>query len=126
MAGIDRFWKGFEEGYEVAREGILYAAELAEDASKRAGTRLKIFTKKRQIERNYASLGKTVYGLYKEKKKNIIGTSKVKAAFKEIKTLEDDILKLLKKLEKEEAKAVAKPAKKKRPAKAGKAKKKRT
>ena len=119
MVDVDRFWKGFEEGYAVAREGLLYAAGLAEDASMRAGIRLKIFTKKRQVERNFTSLGKIIYGLHKEKKENIISASKVKAALKEIDTLETAIRKLLEKLEKEESKQLATKRKKK----PGKAKK---
>jgi|GEM_PF-1785616 len=111
MVDVDRFWKGFEEGYEVAREGVLYAAELAEDASVRAGVRLKIFTKKRRLERSFALLGKTVYNLHKEKKDNVMASAKVKSGLKEIKSLEADILKMLKRLEKESAE---KPAKKKR------------
>jgi hypothetical protein len=113
MVDADRFWKGFEEGYAVAREGLLYAAELAEDASMRAGIRLKIFTKKRQIERNCALLGKIIYGLHKEKKENIIGAPKVKTILKEIKTLETEMLKLLEKLEKEESEQVKKKSRKK-------------
>jgi hypothetical protein len=119
MVDVDRFWKGFEEGYAVAREGLSYAAGLAEDASMRAGIRLKIFTKKRQVERNFTSLGKIIYGLRKEKKENIINASKVKAVLKEIDVLETEIRKLLEKLEKEESRQPAKRSRKK----PGKAKK---
>ena len=72
------------------------AAELAEDASVRAGIRLKIFKKKRQLERSFALLGKTVHGLHTEKKDNVMASPKVKSGLKEIKALEADILKMLK------------------------------
>jgi len=122
MVDVDRFWKGFEEGYEVAREGVLYAAELAEDASVRAGMRLKIFTKKRQLERGFAILGKTVYELHTGKKADVMAAPKVKSGLKEIKTLEAEILKMLKRLETE---GVEKPAQKKRGAGKTKGKKAR-
>lgn len=123
MVDVDRFWKGFEEGYEVAREGVRYAAGLAEDASVRAGIRLKIFTKKRQLERSFTLLGKTVNSLHKEKRVNVMASPKVKSGLKEIKTLEAEILKMLKKLEKE---STEKPARKKRAAKTTKPRRKTT
>ena len=123
MVDVDRFWKGFEEGYEVAREGVRYAAGLAEDASVRAGIRLKIFTRKRQLERGFTLLGKTVYSLHKEKKVNVMASPKVKSGLKEIKTLEAEILKLLKRLEKE---STEKPAKKKRAAGSKKPRRRKT
>lgn len=100
MVDMDRFWKGFEEGYEVAKEGILYAAELAEGASARARVKMKIFAKKRRMERYYAALGMAVYEMSKAGKANPLEKPDVKANIRQIEKLEADILNLLKDLEK--------------------------
>jgi hypothetical protein len=67
MANIDDIKKTLEEGVSIAREGVAYAAERAEDLSRAAALRLRIFALRRRIERYYTELGETVHGLSRKK-----------------------------------------------------------
>jgi len=65
MGLLDGFLKGFEEGYDLAKDGVSFAAEKAEDMSYSARVKLRIFGLKRKIDRSYTTLGRAVYTLFK-------------------------------------------------------------
>jgi hypothetical protein len=93
MAKMDDIKKTFEQGVSIAREGVAYAAERAEDLSLAAALRLRIFGLRRRIERHYAELGAAVYFLL-DKKADVSADAAVKKHVKNIKGLEAEVDKL--------------------------------
>ena len=93
MAKMDDFKKTLEQGVNLAREGVAYAAERAEDLSHAAALRLRIFGLRRRIERHYAELGAAVYYLL-AKKADVGADASVKKHVKNIKALEAEVNKL--------------------------------
>jgi hypothetical protein len=93
MAKMDNIKKTLEEGVSIAREGVAYAAERAEDLSLAAALRLRIFGLRRRIERHYAELGAAVYFLL-DKKADVSADAAVKKHVKDIKSLEAEVNKL--------------------------------
>ena len=93
MAKMDDFKKTLEQGVSLAREGVAYAAERAEDLSHAAALRLRIFGLRRRIERHYAELGAAVYYLL-AKKADVGADASVKKHVKNIKALEAEVNKL--------------------------------
>jgi hypothetical protein len=90
MAKMDDIKKTFEQGVSIAREGVAYAAERAEDLSLAAALRLRIFGLRRRIERHYAELGAAVYFLL-DKKADVSADAAVKKHVKDVKALEADV-----------------------------------
>jgi hypothetical protein len=93
MAKMDDIKKTLEQGVSIAREGVAYAAERAEDLSLAAALRLRIFGLRRRIERYYAELGAAAYFLL-EKKADVSTDAAVKKHVKNIKALEAEVNKL--------------------------------
>lgn len=93
MAKMDDFKKTLEQGFSIAREGVAYAAERAEDLSLAAALRLRIFGLRRRIERHYAELGAAVYYLL-GKKADVSADASVKKHVKNIKALEAEVNRL--------------------------------
>lgn len=61
MSRVNDWKKTLDEGMDLAREGIAFVAEKAEDASRIAALRLKIFGLQRRMERYYAELGQIAF-----------------------------------------------------------------
>lgn len=99
MGLLDGFLKGFEEGYDLAKEGVSFAAEKAEDMSYSARVKLRIFGLKRKIDRNYTTLGRSVYTLFKAGEDKPLDNEKVGKLLGDIAAMEEEILALLKELE---------------------------
>ncbi len=98
MASMDDIKKTLDEGLTIARNGVTYLAERAEDASRIAGLRVRIFSLRRRIEETYAELGEAVYG--KAGAKGDVWTDPaVKKAVKEIAELEGKVNELFAKLD---------------------------
>jgi len=93
MAKMDDIKKTFEQGVSIAREGVAYAAERAEDLSLAAALRLRIFGLRRRIERHYAELGAAAYFLL-DRKADVSADAAVKKHVKDIKALEAEVNKL--------------------------------
>jgi len=93
MAKIDDIKKTLGEGVNIAREGVAYAAERAEDLSLAAALRLRIFGLRRRIERHYAELGAATYYLL-QKNADVSADAAVKKHVKNIKALEAEVNKL--------------------------------
>lgn len=99
MGLLDGFLKGFEEGYDLAKDGVSYAAEKAEDMSYSARVKLRIFGMKRKIDRSYTTLGRAVYTLFKAGEDKPLDNEKVGKLLGDIAAMEEEILALLKELE---------------------------
>jgi hypothetical protein len=115
MVQMDDIKKTFEKGVSVAKEGVTYAAARAEDLSRAAALRLRIFAHRRRIERLFAELGERAYKLSLAKA-DVGANAAVKRHVKKIGTLEREVDKLFKELEKLSRKgggARRQPAKKK-------------
>ncbi len=114
MVQMDDIKKTFEKGVSIAKEGVTYAAARAEDLSRAAALRLRIFAHRRRIERLFAELGERAYKLSLAKA-DVGADAAVKRRVKKIGTLERDVDKLFKELEKLSRKGGARrrPAKKK-------------
>jgi hypothetical protein len=97
MAKMDDIKKTLEEGVSIAREGVAYAAERAEDLSLAAALRLRIFGLRRRVERHYAELGAAVYYLL-DKKADVSADASVKKHVKNIKALEAEVNELFARL----------------------------
>lgn len=97
MAKMDDIKKTLEQGVSIAREGVAYAAERAEDLSLAAALRLRIFGLRRRIERHYAELGAAAYFLL-DKKADVSADAAVKKHVKDIKSLEAEVNKLFSQL----------------------------
>lgn len=114
MVQMDDIKKTFEKGVSIAKEGVTYAAARAEDLSRAAALRLRIFGHRRRIERLFAELGERAYKLSLAKA-DVGADAAVKRRVKKIGALERDVDKLFKELEKLSRKGGARrrPAKKK-------------
>ncbi len=114
MVQMDDIKKTFEKGVSIAKEGVTYAAARAEDLSRAAALRLRIFAHRRRIERLFAELGERAYNLSLAKA-DVGADAAVKRHVKKIGALERDVDKLFKELEKLSRKGGARrrPAKKK-------------
>lgn len=99
MGLLDGFLKGFEEGYDLAKEGVTFAAEKAEDMSYAARIKLRIFGLKRKIDRNYTTLGRSIYTLFKTGEPKPMDNEKVGKLLADTAALEEEVLALLKELE---------------------------
>ena len=99
MGLLDGFLKGFEEGYDLAKDGVTFAAEKAEDMSYSARIKLRIFGLKRKIDRSYTTLGRSVYTLFKTGEDKPLDNEKVGKLLSEIAATEEEIIALLKELE---------------------------
>ena len=93
MAKMDDIKKTLEQGVSIAKEGVAYAAERAEDLSLAAALRLRIFGLRRRVERHYAELGAAVYYLL-DKKADVSADASVKKHVKDIKALEAEVNRL--------------------------------
>ena len=113
MVQMDDIKKTFEKGVSIAKEGVTYAAARAEDLSRAAALRLRIFAHRRRIERLFAELGERAYKLSLAKA-DVGADAAVKRRVKKIGALERDVDKLFKELEKLSRKGGARrrPAKK--------------
>ena len=114
MVQMDDIKKTFEKGVSIAKESVTYAAARAEDLSRAAALRLRIFAHRRRIERLFAELGERAYNLSLAKA-DVGADAAVKRHVKKIGALERDVDKLFKELEKLSRKGGARrrPAKKK-------------
>jgi hypothetical protein len=99
MGLLDGFLKGFEEGYEMAKDGVTFAAEKAEDMSYAARLKLRIFGLKRKIDRYHMTLGRSVYTLFKAGEDKPLDNDKVGKLLGDIAATEEEVLTLLKELE---------------------------
>ncbi|UCH77541.1 MAG: hypothetical protein JSU81_07320 [Candidatus Coatesbacteria bacterium] len=90
MATMDDLKKTVEEGVSLAREGVAYAVERAEDLSLHAAVRVRIFALRRRLERAYAELGENVYRL-RSRGAEALADGGVKRQLKEITKLEKEI-----------------------------------
>jgi len=98
MASMDDLKKTLDEGLTIARNGVTYLAERAEDASRVAALRVRIFSLRRRIEETYAELGEAVYGKAAAKG-DVWADPAVKKGVKEIAELEGKVNELFAKLE---------------------------
>lgn len=117
---MDDIKKTFEKGVSIAKDGVTYAAARAEDLSVAAALRLRIFARRRRIERLFAELGERAYKLALAKA-DVGANAAVKKHVKKIAALEHEVDELFKELEKLSGKsggARGRPAKKK-PARKG-------
>jgi hypothetical protein len=99
MVKMDDWKKTLDEGLAIARDSVAYAAGRAEDVSRVAALRLRIFTLRRRIEHFYGVLGEAVYGLA-AKKGDVWANAAVRKTVKEIATLEAKVNELFAQLEK--------------------------
>jgi hypothetical protein len=99
MVQMDDIKKTFEKGVSIAKDGVTYAAARAEDLSVAAALRLRIFGRRRHIERLCAELGERAYQL-SQANADIGGDAAVKKHVKKIATLEREVEGLFKELEK--------------------------
>lgn len=90
MAKMDDLKKTVEEGVSLAKEGVAYAVERAEDLSLHAAVRVRIFALRRRLERAFAELGETVYHL-RARGAAALDDGAVKRQLKEIAQLEKEI-----------------------------------
>jgi len=88
-----------EDIRKTIKEGVAYAAEKAEELSRAAALRLRIFALRRRIERLFAELGETVYILAGEGA-DVRANAGVKKKIKNIASLERDVEKIFAQLEK--------------------------
>lgn len=109
MASMDDFKKTLDEGLTIARNGVTYLAERAEDASRVAALRLRIFSLRRRIDETYAELGEAVYGKAPSKG-DVWADAAVKKAVKEIAELEGKVNELFAKLDTLTARATRREA----------------
>jgi len=98
MSTIDDLKKTLDEGFNIAREGVAYAAERAEDLSQVAALRVKIFSLRRRIERLHTELGEAAYRLAAAKG-DVWADATVKKAVKEIAELESKVDELFARLD---------------------------
>ncbi|HUV86480.1 MAG TPA: hypothetical protein VMX79_05150 [bacterium] len=115
MVQMDDIKKTIEKGVSIAKEGVTYAAARAEDLSLAAALRLRIFARRRRIERLCAELGEKTYKLSLAKA-DVGADAAVKKHVKKIAALEREVDGLFKELEKFSRKsggARGRPAKKK-------------
>jgi len=59
MASMDDFKKTLDEGLTIARNGVTYLAERAEDASRVAGLRVRIFLAPPPHRRDLRGIGRS-------------------------------------------------------------------
>jgi hypothetical protein len=109
MASMEDLKKTLDEGINIAREGVTYLAERAEDASRVATLRVRIFSLRRRIEETYAELGEAVYAKVGAKG-DVWANPAVKKAVKEIAELEAKVNELFAKLDTLTARATRKEA----------------
>jgi len=98
MSTIEDLKKKLDEGLNIAREGVAYAAERAEDLSRVASLRLQIFALRRRIERLHADIGEVVYRLA-DAKGDVWSNPAVKKTVKDIAALEAKVNELFAKLD---------------------------
>jgi hypothetical protein len=98
MAKMDDLKKTVEEGVSLAKEGVAYAVERAEDLSLHAAVRVRIFALRRRLERAYAELGENVYRL-RSRGAEALADGAVKRQLKKIAKLETDVDELFAELE---------------------------
>ena len=96
---MDDIKKTFEKGVSIAKDGVTYAAARAEDLSVAAALRLRIFARRRRIERLFAELGERAYKLALAKA-DVGANAAVKKHVKKIAALEHEVDELFKELEK--------------------------
>jgi hypothetical protein len=99
MVQMDDIKKTLEKGVSIAKDGVTYAAARAEDLSLAASLRLRIFGRRRHIERLFAELGERAYQL-SQAKADIGGDAAVKRHVRKIAKLEREVEGLFKELEK--------------------------
>lgn len=115
MVQMDDIRKTFEKGVGIAKDGVTYAAARAEDLSLAAALRLRIFARRRHIERLFAELGERAYQL-SQANADIGADATVRKHVKKVAALEREVNDLFKELEKLSRKGGAPrggPAKKK-------------
>lgn len=115
MVQMDDIKKTLDKGVNIAKEGVTYAAARAEDLSLAAALRLRIFARRRRIERLFAELGEKAYKLSLAKA-DVGADAALKKHVKKIAALEREVDRLFKELEKLSRKSGAarrRPAKKK-------------
>jgi len=88
-----------EDIRKTIKEGVSYAAGKAEELSRAAALRLRIFALRRRIERLFAELGETVYILAGEAA-DVRAHAGVKKKLKNIAALEREVEKTFAQLEK--------------------------
>ena len=98
MPTIDEIKKSFDEGFSIAKEGVTYMAERAEDVSRIAAVRLRIFALRRRIDEAHAELGAAAYR-YAGAKGEIWADATVKKAVKELGAMEEKLNELFAKLD---------------------------
>jgi len=131
MATMDDLKKTLDDGLNIAKEGVAYVTERAEDLSRVAALRLRIFALRRNIERLYGELGETVYRKAAAKG-NVWDDAAAKKTVKEIAGLEAKVNDLFAKLDTlthqaaRRARAAAGPATKATPSAPPRARRKRS
>ncbi len=98
MSTMEDLKKTLDEGLNIARESVAFAAERAEDLSRVAALRLQIFAARRRVERLYGEIGEAVYRLAGAKG-DVWSDAAVKKAVKEIAALEAKVNELFAKLD---------------------------
>ena len=88
-----------EDIRKTIKEGVAYAAEKAEELSRAAALRLRIFALRRRIERLFAELGETVY-ILAGGGADLRANAGVKKKIKNIAALEREVEKTFAQLEK--------------------------
>jgi uncharacterized protein YhaN len=99
MVQMDDIKKTLEKGVGIAKDGVTYAAARAEDLSLAAALRLRIFARRRHVERLFAELGERAYQL-SQANADIGADGAVKKHVKKIAALEREIHDLFKEIEK--------------------------
>lgn len=110
MPTINDIKKTIDEGLTIAKETVSYAAERAEDISRVAALRVKIFALRRQIERLYRDIGEAVFR-HAETKGDVWKDAAVQKTVKEIRMLETKVNELFAKLDSLSARAARGTAK---------------
>ncbi len=98
MPTIDKIKESFDEGFSIAKESVAYMAERAEDVSRIAAVRLRIFGLRRRIEQAHAELGAAVYARAAAKS-DVWADAGVKKAVKDLAALEEKLNELFAKLD---------------------------
>lgn len=88
-----------EDIRKTIKEGVAYAAEKAEELSRAAALRLRVFALRRRIERLFTELGETVYNL-SAGGADVRAHAGVKRKVKNIAALEREVEKAFAQLEK--------------------------
>lgn len=98
MPTIDEIRKSLDEGLNIAKESVAYMAERAEDVSRIAALRLRIFGLRRRVEQAYAELGEAVYARAAAKG-DVWADAAVKKIVKDVAALEEKLNEFFAKLE---------------------------